>query len=275
MARTLSSNDLCGRALRMVGEFPTDQTAPDGEQLREALFWLDLIMASNAGLREVFHLQPATVAITLVPGQKDYSLSASMAGFFPRDGFSFPTHCEMLWPGQHAIPIPIVSKKRFSEIGRPDEIGVPRMIYIDRLPTDQRLLTWPTLSATETQVYKLMLDFQKSSPDLSPSGVSGARPNDTTITGLRTAWQQWVIMKLAIALGSGAINKQQASTIALWEKQAAEIKVELDAFENREHTTTIPVCESYGIDDYEAEADFVDGNDSYRIPLGRYRGYLA
>ncbi len=275
MSRTLDSNEICGRALRLVGEFPTSETAPDGEQLREAMFWLDLLMASNAGLREVFHLQPATAELTLIPGQRDYSLRSIMGADWPRDGFSFPTFCTLLWPGSESFPIPIVKKQTISEVGRPDSTGVPRMIWIDRLATDQRLVTWPTLAATETQTYKLSLTFQQSSPDLSPAGVSGARPNGTTVTGLRNSWQEWAILKLAVRLGTGAINKQPASVITEWKQAAAEIKSELDAFENREHDTQPPICSSYGIEDYEDGMGYTDSFDSYRLPLGRYRGYLG
>ncbi len=277
MARTLDSRELCARALRMIGEFPTSETAPDGEQLREALFWLDLVMASNAGLRDVFFLRPATVELTLTPGQRDYSLATIMGDSFPSGGISFPTGCQMLWPGPQprSLPVPIVRREMINSVGSPDEVGVPRMIWIDRLAVGQRLVTWPTLPAAETQIYKLLLDFQAASPDLSPAGVSGARPNGTTITGVRTAWQQWVILKLASALGSGPINKQSATQIALWERQAAELKVDLDAFENQEHQTTPPIVQSYGIDDYEADSALSDSYDSYRIPSGRFGGYLA
>lgn len=275
MSRTLDANEICSRSLRMVGEHPTSETAPAGEQLREAMFWLDLLMATNAGVREVFHLQPRTATLTLVPGQKDYSLQTIMGSAFPADGFSFPTDANLRWPGGNVLPLPIVKKQQYSAIGRPDDTGVPRLLYLDRLPTASRLLTWPTLPATETQTYQILLDFQQSSPDLSPAGVSGARPNGTVVTGLRNAWQEWIILKLAIRLGSGPINKQPITQISLWEKQAAEIKVELDAFENRQHETTPPICASYGIEDYEMEAGILDAYDSYRLPLGRFQGYLG
>lgn len=276
MARTLDSREICSRALRMIGEHPTDQTAPDGEQLREAMFWLDLIMSENAGVREVFHLQPATATLTLVAGQSDYSLQTIMGADFPADGFSFPTDARIRWPQTNGqvLPFPLVKRDVFFSIGRPDETGVPRLGYIDRLPTNQRLLVWPTLPASENQTYVIELEFQASSPDLSPAGVSGARPNDTTVTGLRNAWQRWIIMQLAIALGSGALNKQPIAQITLWERQAAVIKGEIEAFENREHETTPPIADAYGIDDYQAEAGLNQGHDSYILPMGRYRGYF-
>lgn len=274
MPRILPSEDICARALRMVGEFPTSESAPDGEQLREAMFWLDMIYATTAGIREVFHLQPASVVITLTPGVRQYDLQTAMGGGWPGDGISFPTGAELLFPGGTKLPVEIVQKKTMDEIGTPAGTGVPRLIYIDRSPTPS-IVTWPTLAATEVQTYQLLLAFQRQSPDLSPKGVSGARPNSTNETGLRASWQQWMVLTLAISLGSGAINKQSDTTLQRWEKMAGTIRQELDAFENREHDTEPPIVDGYAISDYEAEARLIDGYDSYRVPMGRYRGYLG
>ncbi len=274
MSRTLNANEICARALRMVGEFPMSETAPAGEQLREALFWLDMVLATNAGIREVFWLRPATIQITLIAGQQQYSLQTAMGASFPTDGVQFPVQAGLLYPSGTRLPIDIASRQKFEELMRPEDTGVPRIIYIDRLTTDQMLLVWPYLPASETQTYRLELVVQTYSPDLSPAGVAGARPNATTETGVRLAWNEWLVHTLACRLGSGPINKQPENRLSRWQRVADDIKVDLDAYENREHDTEPPLTASYGIEDYELRGTGLNSYDSYSLPLGRYGGFL-
>lgn len=274
MSRVLDANEVCARALRLVGAFPTSQTAPRGEFLREALFWLDLVMATNVGIREAFWLQPATLTMPLTPGVQDYSLQAALGSDYPTDGVQFPLGCEIEYPGGNRLPILIASREKWEQISRLDETGVPRIIWMDRLPTEQRLLVWPILPATETQDYSLKLVVQTYAPNVSPGGVSGARRQVTSILGIRQAWQEWLVLTLAVRLGSGAIYKLPSESLNRWEEKADDIRMELDGFENQGWDNEPPTVRSYGIDDYEIRASGLDSADSYSVPMGGYRGFL-
>lgn len=51
MSRTMSAKDICSAALRAIGHFPVTEGAPDGEQLREAMSWLDRIRRYRPRIR--------------------------------------------------------------------------------------------------------------------------------------------------------------------------------------------------------------------------------
>lgn len=253
MSRVLNANEICGFALRMVGAWPTSETAPLAEHLREALFRLDLIMAENAGVREVFHLQPPAIEVDLTNGQQAYNLRTLLLTQYPSQGIMFALDAALVLPSGTALPLEIVSREKWDRIPNLAQHGVPVLAYLDRLTTDSMLRLWPVPAPSDTTLYKLRLNVQQGAPNLAPTGLSGARAEDTNVTGLRAAWQRFMIYSLAYDLGNGAINKQPIARLQLWKQDRDQAKGDIEAFENREHDTEPPIVDGYRTDDYEGE----------------------
>lgn len=258
MSKVLNANELCGFALRMVGAWPTSETAPLAEHLREALFRLDLLMAENAGIREVFHLQPPTIEVTLTNGQQSYNLRALLLTQYPENGIMFPLDAAIVLATGTVLPIEIVTREKWDRLPNLVSYGVPVFAYMDRLTADSMIRLWPYPAAGDTTVYKLRLNVQVGAPNLAPAGNTGARAESTNITGLRAAWQRYMIHALACDLGNGAINKQPIQRLQLWMKERDQAKFDIEAFENREHDTELPIVDGYRIADYEDAEVYVD-----------------
>jgi hypothetical protein len=258
MSKVLNANEICGQALRMVGAWPTSETAPLGEHLRQALISLDLIMAENAGVREVFHLVPPTIQVTLTNGEQTYDLRQMLTSQFPSQGIMFPIEASLTLETGTVLPVEIVTRQKWESFPNLQTYGVPAFIYIDRLPTESVLRLWPYPHEDDEQVYKLNLVVQEGAPNLAPSGVTGARAEDTSLTGLRAAWQRYMIFALACDLGNGAINKQALTRLEAWGRERDIAMNKIESFENQEHDTEEPIALGYRTEEYEAQSVYTD-----------------
>ena len=113
MSAVLSANQICETALRAIGAFPVTESAADGEQLREAMKWLDLILGQNAGGNRLLFLLPAaeSVQFTLTNGTESYDLTGALGANAPADGMQFPVAAYLVVPTGNSVlafsaPIP-------------------------------------------------------------------------------------------------------------------------------------------------------------------------
>jgi len=335
MSSVLSAKAICERALRAINAFPVTDSSADGEQLREAMIWLDLILAENAGTDRLLFLVPGTVQFTLTNGSPSYDLTDALGADAPADGVQFPVGAYLVEPSGSSVvgfgvaipsaiavgqavadlakaanvppgatvaainaaakqitlsgpstvaagdtlqfssspattiaslgtvngtgmiagtsmvrrhPISIVKRDQFMREHQPERNGRPEMIYIDRLPDSQLYLhPWP--EATDPGFYVLQLDVQTYAPNVAPAGVTGTQPQGAVLTKFRQAWQRYLVAQLSHDLGSGPIYKIGESSLNRFAGMAAMAKDRLEAFENREHDDTPPICASHDIDD--------------------------
>lgn len=98
MSAVLSAVEICERALRAIGAFPVTDSAADGEQLREAMTWLDLIMAEVAGTGKLFNLIPNTISLNLINGTSRYDLNTALGANLPIDQVQFPVQAMLMVP---------------------------------------------------------------------------------------------------------------------------------------------------------------------------------
>jgi len=245
MSKTLSATDICSRALRMIGAFPVTETAPDGEQLREAMSWLDLIMAEIAGTQELGFLQPATISMSLVAGQQAYDLSEELGENYPTNGIQFLQQCWLEDSGGNRSEVTIVIRETFEAHSDPDETGIPCELWVDQL-TPTTIKTFPTLPADEDSSFTLKLVVQTFAPNVSPKGVTGTQPSASTLHQFAQAWQRYLIYRLAVDIGSGPVEALPAQRITNFQKMADEAWTSLDSFHNRERSTEMPIAEAWG-----------------------------
>lgn len=242
MSSVLTASQICGKALRAIGAFPITESAPDGEQLREAMSWLDLIMAETAGTEKIFTLIPSTLPIPLVNGTGTYNLNNALGANLPINQVQFPFDSWLQDQNGNRHDVTIVDRQHFESVRKPSETGRPRWIYIDRLP-NPTLETFPTIDVADPNTYTLYLLAQTYAPNVAPGGVTGTQPSGSILTGFSQAWQRWLVLQLAHDLASGSVIKLPQPSIDNFGQMAGKAFLRLTSFENREHDSEAPVCD--------------------------------
>lgn len=227
--------------------FPITESAADGEQLREAMDWLDIIMAEKAGTGRMFNLVPATLSIPITNGTSTYDLNAALGVNLPVDRVQFPIQAWLEDAAGNRSPVEILRRADFEAVSNDADSGPITHVHIDRLAPTPTLRTYPTPALADTNTYTLKLVVQTYAPNVSPSGVTGAQPSAAILTNFHQSWQRWLIWTLASDLGSGPIIKLPAASISNFDRKAGIALVQLEAFENREHETSPPIGDPWGM----------------------------
>lgn len=246
MSRVLTANDICARALRAIGQFPVTESAPDGENTREAMHWLDLIMAEVVGTGRMFSRFTRTLSMPITNGTQSYDFFSALGNDLPTDRIQYIVEAFVEDEDGNRYPVEITTREKFEEVAQPDAEGAPCWLHVDRLATPT-LRIYPTPSVTDTKEYTLKLVCQLFAPNVAPGGVTGTQPSGSVLHSMGQAWQRWLVLQLAHDLGSGPITKIGESSLARFERQARDARDKLEAFENRQHETTAPICQPWGM----------------------------
>ena len=254
MSSQRTAKQICERALRAIGAFPVTDSAADGEQLREAMDWLDLILAERAGVGKLFSLIPATLSMPITNGTQSYNLHSALGTDLPVDRIQFPIQAWLEDAAGNRSDVQIVKSETFEAVSKADVIGPPTMIHIDRLATTPILRIYPTPAVSDTTVWTIKLIVQTYAPNVAPGGVTGTTPSASVLTNFRQAWQRYLICQLSHDLGAGPIQKLPETSLTRFAGMAKQAKDELFAFENREHDDEAPIGEAFGsYDDGESD----------------------
>lgn len=246
MSRILPAKDICERSLRAMGAFPVTESAADGEQLREAMTWLDLLLAQVTGTTRMFSRLDATLSMPITNGTALYDLYSTLGSELPTDRIQYVVDAWIEDGDGNRSPIEIVNRFKFEDVCRPTQTGKPAWIYFDQ-QQNPKLSIYPTPDTSDTTTYSLKLVVQRYSPNVAPGGVTGTQPSASVLHGMGQAWQRHLIFQLAHDLGSGPVAKLDERSLTRFKATADEAKAALLAFENREHETTEPVCEAWGM----------------------------
>lgn len=266
MSRVMTAKDIGCRALRAIGAWPTTESAPDGENLREAMIWLDMIMAEIAGTERLFsRVTPSMLTFALVNGTSSYDFNATLGAALPADGIEFLVDAWLEDASGNRYSIEIVNREKFENVAKPADTGRPIWIYLDLAgqPTAPLLRIFPTPDATDPTVWSLKLVGQTYAPNVAPSGVTGTIPQSTVLHQFGQAWQRFLTAQLAHDLGAGPIFKLPEASLTRFSAMAVGSKTRLLAFNNREHETTPCVGESAWDFDSGASHDRMGGSSDY------------
>lgn len=245
MSNIYTATQIAEMALQQCGEFPVTETAAQEEPLRRALFWLDVVLAEEAGAGRRFYLTPDTISFTLTNGTTEYELDAAFGDDLPPNGIQFPKLAWIEVEGRR-YPVTIAKRDTFEKVMNATDTGRPCMIYIDRLQSNSKLRIYPTPHEDDTTEYELHMVVQTFAPNMAPAGVSGIVPLSTIVHEFRVSWQGYIIDRLAIRLGDGALRPVPPGRLERWERRAERVLKQLEAYENREHDTQPPICEAWG-----------------------------
>lgn len=242
MARLFSTTQIAERALRMMGEFPISESAPDGESLREALTWLELNMAELVGTERLFNRVPATIDLAITNGTQEYDLYTALGSALPDDRIQFIVEAWIEDGDENRYELTIVNRHKFEDVSKQTTNGRPVWLHVLEDRQAPIIRVFPTPDADDTTEWTLKLVVQLLSPNIAPSGVTGSVAG-SALHGISHAWQRWLVYQLAHDLGNGAIRKLPEQSLARWEKMAVGAKARLLAFLNREHSSDSPTCD--------------------------------
>lgn len=243
MSATLrTANELCKRALRLIGAFSINDTAPNPNELNEALHQLDLLMRYLSGTEFLTFLFNTTVSFDLTADEASFDLIDRLGNNLPSTGYSFPLSC-MLEDGNNGnrTKLELVGREEFDGLADPDQSGTPCIAHIDRSEDDPQMRVWPVPAVSTFDVY---LTFTTFAPDLRPDST---KSSGNVSTGLRQAWELWAVEKTAWACGRGPVRRIPRGDLQDLKVQWTEYENRLITWENQEHTTEPPIAETWDV----------------------------
>jgi len=235
MSTLMTASEVCERALRMIGAYAINDAAARPADLKEALYWLDMMLADLAGKDVLSWLVPATIEIELTEEVGAYDLLTALGTNAP-NGYLYPIEAMLEVSAGNLVPLPIITRRTFDTIVNPDEAGLPTQCHIDRLVTapQMRLHPIPAADQTDLVVHLTIMTFPN---DIATSGVTGRAGQGNVATGLRQTWNLWACEMLASYTGDGPVRRMPDARISRWRNSAEARMADLMGFENREHET--------------------------------------
>lgn len=237
-----TAKTVCERALRKIGAFSINDTAARQEDLLEALYWLDAILAQVSAINRAYWLIQPTVSFSLDNDTASVDLLDALGEDAPDDGIQFPIKAWIEDEDGNRQPLDLVAQQDIENEVDQDQTGVPTKAYIDRLnrPT---MRFFPKLPTTNTTDYTVVIMYQSFSPQIAPETVTAFSGAGNRMTSLREAWTRWAIFQLSADIGDGPVRTLPSTRIQAWREEANSALEALVAYENRAHTSTDPVVE--------------------------------
>ena len=228
MARVLELDEICDRALRMIGATAIRSSGSRPEELTEARYWLDMLVAHVCATRRIWWLIPADVTFPLVAGQADYDLGTVLRPNAP-DGVQFVVSAVLVDLNQHrdVRELGLLRRSEWEEIGQRDgNLGVPEVALVDHTVDDPVMHLHPT--PRNTPPYGVRLTFQSYSSDLTKNVG-----RDYTYR-IRRSWNMYLVTALAAKLANGPVRKAPADEVADLDRKAANLLWEISAYDDEQ-----------------------------------------
>lgn len=223
MSVLLTGRTVAERSLRKISAYSINDTGADPEEMREALSWLDMIVAELAGTKKLFWLVEDTIFFDLDAGDGEYDVVTEMGANAPDNDILAVTHATLRDSAGIDTPLKMYSRTEYEELDDKDRSGVPCGVYIDRLtPMKAKLVGIPTVST-----YDLGLTVITYPPDITLRLGGQA-------TGFAPEWNSYLVTRCAAECGDGPVRRLPVTEIRDWRQQAEVLKKELLSFSNRE-----------------------------------------
>lgn len=229
MPKTLSNREVCERALRKIGAYSMIDDEADPDELEEATYWLDMVIAHTVGSHHCKWLVPANIPLALTAGEVSFDLQDRAGTNWPIDGIFFPLHGFVRDATGHDEPVKIERRVIYDAIDDKDASGRPVLVYIDRTLKPQ-VFVHPVPAESGLALH---LTGQRLSPDLAAKGNTASNIN--AATDLRATWNLWAVMALAHRIGAGPVRRLPADEVREMREEAERLLLDLNAFDNREH----------------------------------------
>lgn len=237
-----TATEIAERALRKIGAFAINDEEPDEADLQEALFWLDMEIAHQAGTNKCFWLMRDELEVELVATDADYDLDSELAQQL-ETGVQFPKEAFLDRGNGTRVPLKIMSQREFRRrIAVPATTGEPKWVFIDRLNQGPTMHVYPIPTSVEEDAeMKIILVVQTFSPSVKPRGTTGDSGIGVQLTGFPAAWNLWAVTALSALIGDGPVRRRPVQETERWKIDAQRLKLALDAYQNKDHDNAPPI----------------------------------
>lgn len=230
MAALLTAAKICEEALRQVGALSPLDSAADPAMFEIAVSRLDMLIAELVATERFWWFVNAQQTIALQPGQRTYQLAALVDPPLEFVGAAYLTQ------GGKEDPIELLRRSAYDQRYDHAESGRPSGVYIER--RDRPIMYVHPVPTTSD--YSLKLTGQRYAPDIA--GEKGR-----TAHGFPAAWQRYIVLSLAVDIGSGPVWKVPDGEIDRLERRAHQSRERLMAFSNRENIGRPRVTRPWGL----------------------------
>lgn len=219
MTTALQPSKIVELALRKIGAIRSYATGGAGPHLALGLEQLDLIIGEITGTERLWWLVPHEIPVTLIAEQDEIDLS----GVLDPDVMHVMS-AKLRMSGQDDAPINLLIRSDWDKIeDRATKRGKPTDLYIERSPGS---LAYPYPIAAEGG--QIILSAQRMSPTIDSAD------SDHQFT---TAWQNYLVTRLAIALGDGIVEQLPEQRLSRWINSLPAIFVRLRTFSNSQNVS--------------------------------------
>lgn len=222
MSKLLTVREVCERALRKIGAFPTYDTAAEPEHLAEAMSWLDMLVGHVAAKERQYWLVPAALTVELETGTADYLLADAVGPDAPEAGVQFPITAVYVDAAGRRRELPLWRRHEWDAREGEAAPGEPEALYIDRSAAP-RLYVHPE----PDQDYTVELTVQTYVSDLT-------RGNSERATTFRSSWNLYLVTGLAAELAAGPITRLPDAEVRGMRLRARELLDDLLAYDAHE-----------------------------------------
>lgn len=241
----LTARQFCEGALRMVGAFAVNDAAARPQDMAVALELLDDLIGEISGVMDCFWLRTATLPIALEADTASYDLKTKLGADWPAQGIEYITGAWLESGSGDRGEIEICARAKIEAQSPQDQSGPPSLIYIDRLVPAPGLRVWPVPADT---TWTLQVVAQTLAPTVRGVGPTPrANAGESISTGVPSSWNRYIKFALAADCGEGPVRTLPAQKTAQWRAIAERSRVDLLAFQNREHDTTAPITASMDV----------------------------
>lgn len=237
-----TATEIAERALRKIGAFAINDDEPDEADLQEALYWLDMVIAHQAGTGKCFWLMRDELTVYLEEDVVDYDLGALLAQQL-ETGVQFPKEAFLDDGLGNRTPLEIVSQRKFRRcIATPATEGEPRWVWIDRLNEGPTMHVYPVPTDVEEDAeMQIVLVVQTFAPSVKPRGATGDSGVGVQLTGFPAAFNLWAVTALSALIGDGPVRRRPIAETERWKADAQRMKLSLDGYQNQEHDNAPPI----------------------------------
>lgn len=200
MSRLLTAKGIAERSLRLVQAFAINDTSADPEELRETLYWMDMLVAHKAATNRLYFLTPIDVVVPL-PAAQTFDLVNAAGALWPTAGVLAIYHAMLTDSSNSETPLRVLRRDEYEEIENKTATGRPEAIYIDRLDPNYMASLWPVPADTS---YSAKIVVQTYAMDIAIDNK--AAPTGSALHGLAAGWQLWLVFGTAALISRGAVR---------------------------------------------------------------------
>lgn len=217
MAKTFNAAEivtLAARKAQVVGA----AFSLDKQRLGIGLEYLDMLVAEIIGTGAHFWEAPGPQAIELTAGTASYNIASLL---------DTPIQfVHRAWvrnsAGSDTPPLHLLNRLEWDAVPDKSQSGVPDSLWIEH--SVGLAYPYPVVGTSDT--HTLYIDGYGFSRDLTKT--SGSVPHD-----LPTAWQRYLVTRLACDIGDGPLIKAPMGDRDRWMKEAEETYAKLNGYNNR------------------------------------------